>query len=267
MTLPVAALVRPADLRGQANGELEAHLLTPVDGGEVLHHAAAGSWMAMRQAAHGDRVSIAVGADAYRPLVTQVAIFLDRYIPVTSHRTGARWWREQWWVKKAGVDRAAVPGTSNHGWGLAVDVAACRTENTVACRWLKENAHRFGWSAEIQDEPWHWRAVHGDVVPATVVPRRRVVSPPSESPTGDDDMLVGFFRFEPRAEVYAVHSNGTKTWVPDSDALSAAQALASLAHIDPMPQPIASAALMRALGPIIGPVPTGVDPWGVSRRK
>lgn len=52
---------------------------------------------------------------------------------------------------------AAVPGTSNHGWGVAVDIPF-----PDAQAWLRRNAHRFGWSwdegARV-GEPWHWRYV------------------------------------------------------------------------------------------------------------
>lgn len=195
MTLPVAPLVRPSDLQGQANGELDAHLLVPVEG-DQMHHLAARSWRAMQAAATRDRVRIAVGADAYRPLATQEAIFVRRYRTVPVWVPTARKWNGQWWVKKRGEDAAAVPGTSNHGWGLAVDVDECSSENTPACRWLKAFAKGYGWSAEIQSEAWHWRAVHGDRLPPAVVayeasltptPPPSVVVPPSEE---DDDMIM-----------------------------------------------------------------------------
>ena len=34
--------------------------------------------------------------------------------------------------------------------------------------WLIDNAHRFGWSWERQDEPWHLRYVAGDSIPPAV---------------------------------------------------------------------------------------------------
>lgn len=46
---------------------------------------------------------------------------------------------------------AARPGTSNHGWGLAVDIIM----NQAAVNWLRRNAGRFGFRT-IADEPWHW---------------------------------------------------------------------------------------------------------------
>jgi LAS superfamily LD-carboxypeptidase LdcB len=57
---------------------------------------------------------------------------------------------------------AATPGNSNHGWGLAVDMAVGGWNGEVF-RWLQANAHRYGWHhppwARIdgsKPEPWHW---------------------------------------------------------------------------------------------------------------
>jgi cell wall-associated NlpC family hydrolase len=59
---------------------------------------------------------------------------------------------------------AAVPGTSNHGWGLAVDLCGgVERYGTAPYNWLKANAGRFGflhpdWAepGNGREEPWHW---------------------------------------------------------------------------------------------------------------
>ncbi|HEY0400642.1 MAG TPA: D-alanyl-D-alanine carboxypeptidase family protein [Blastococcus sp.] len=59
---------------------------------------------------------------------------------------------------------AAVPGTSNHGWGLAVDLCGgIESYGTAPYNWLKANAGRFGflhpdWAepGNGREEPWHW---------------------------------------------------------------------------------------------------------------
>jgi cell wall-associated NlpC family hydrolase len=59
---------------------------------------------------------------------------------------------------------AAVPGTSNHGWGLAVDLCGGIEQfGTAQYAWLKANAGRFGflhpdWAepGNGREEPWHW---------------------------------------------------------------------------------------------------------------
>lgn len=52
---------------------------------------------------------------------------------------------------------AAFPGTSNHGWAIAVDA---RFRQFVA--WMHRNAHRYGWSHDEGarvGEWWHWRYI------------------------------------------------------------------------------------------------------------
>jgi LAS superfamily LD-carboxypeptidase LdcB len=53
----------------------------------------------------------------------------------------------------------AIPGSSNHNWGLAVDVA---NANGKTLKWMLENEHLYGFSHEVQSEPWHIRLVTGD---------------------------------------------------------------------------------------------------------
>lgn len=54
---------------------------------------------------------------------------------------------------------AAVPGTSNHGWGLAFDFAYPLTSwNTDGQAWFRANEARFGFSSAqglADGEPWH----------------------------------------------------------------------------------------------------------------
>jgi cell wall-associated NlpC family hydrolase len=64
---------------------------------------------------------------------------------------------------------AAVPGTSNHGWGLAVDLCAgAQSFGTPEYAWLRANAGRYGWSNPAwawpgngREEPWHWEFASG----------------------------------------------------------------------------------------------------------
>jgi cell wall-associated NlpC family hydrolase len=59
---------------------------------------------------------------------------------------------------------AAVPGTSNHGWGLAVDLCGgIERFGTAQYSWMTANAGRFGflhptWAdpGRGREEPWHW---------------------------------------------------------------------------------------------------------------
>lgn len=66
----------------------------------------------------------------------------------------------QYATKRARGYLAATPGTSMHGWGLAVDL--CRESSSGVSRtWLNKNAAIYGWwnptwAKTSKYEPWHW---------------------------------------------------------------------------------------------------------------
>jgi murein DD-endopeptidase MepM/ murein hydrolase activator NlpD len=59
---------------------------------------------------------------------------------------------------------AALPGTSNHGWGLAVDLCGgIQRFGSAEHEWMLANAGRYGWThprwarqGGSRPEPWHW---------------------------------------------------------------------------------------------------------------
>ena len=59
---------------------------------------------------------------------------------------------------------AAVPGTSNHGWGLALDLCGgAQSFGSPQHAWLRTHAPSFGWvnpewawPGRGREEPWHW---------------------------------------------------------------------------------------------------------------
>jgi hypothetical protein len=64
----------------------------------------------------------------------------------------------------------SMPGTSMHGWGLAVDVWDADADLlgcwSVEFGWMRLNAPRFGWvhptwadCGQVGAEPWHWEYV------------------------------------------------------------------------------------------------------------
>lgn len=69
---------------------------------------------------------------AWRSYETQERLFRERYVP-GNHRgkpgytSDVRTWQGQPWTRRAGTAAAAVPGTSNHGGGIAVDVKTRRS--------------------------------------------------------------------------------------------------------------------------------------------
>jgi hypothetical protein len=90
--------------------------------------------------------------------------FVDAPNPNTTDTT--RTYLGKKWYMKKGVAPMASPGTSNHGWGLAVDIWSA---NGTRLDWMLQNIAKFGWSWEVQSEPWHIRYVAGDKLPDAVV--------------------------------------------------------------------------------------------------
>jgi hypothetical protein len=68
---------------------------------------------------------------------------------------------------------AAVAGTSQHGWGLAVDLCGgVDNYGSTAYRWLRANGPAYGWDnpdwalpgGSGPTEPWHWEYLPGEKV-------------------------------------------------------------------------------------------------------
>jgi peptidoglycan hydrolase CwlO-like protein len=127
---------------GYANGLIPASDLCGIIGGGMLRPDAAVAFNRMTQAyARAFGRPLCINA-AYRPYADQVRLF--RLEP----------------------SFAAVPGTSNHGWGLAVDLG-CGVQNygSPQYRWMTQHAGTYGfvhpaWAVRNPFEPWHWEFGH-----------------------------------------------------------------------------------------------------------
>lgn len=172
--LPVAKMKLPSTLKRQRNGLIKRTLLEPCGlGNYILLSPAARSFRALVAAAKEAGFEVWV-TGTYRSLAAQVELFTSRYGNSKVSGAPAVWWNNRRWWKRPAVAQAAKPGTSNHGWGLAVDFCLKDGKTIVPVskpfvNWLVKNAADFGWSAELQSEPWHWRAVHGDTIPDKVL--------------------------------------------------------------------------------------------------
>lgn len=205
----------PADLAGKANGQLPGSLLTVVHGGGKLHHLAARAWTALVAAAWSEvglPLTFTFGG-TYRSYASQEALFRSRYDPAGTGGGCKTWNGVRWCKKSPNLATAAVPGTSNHGWGLAIDTAwdrdltdgvgpddATGITSHPGWSWLLANAARFGFSWELQSEPWHLRYVTGDQIPAAVLAFENP-NPPPPPPT--TRKRVAMFRIRYRDASYA----------------------------------------------------------------
>jgi|GEM_PF-6286841 len=121
------------------NGALPAALLATTTGGKRLSIPAAASYerlCATFQARFGIPLRFNAGWTGYRDLAAQQLLFAQ-----------------------LGYPRAAVPGTSNHGLGVAADLAL--TYGSVQWQWMNTTGRTHGWrplnERNLAFEPWHWQ--------------------------------------------------------------------------------------------------------------
>jgi hypothetical protein len=78
---------------------------------------------------------------------------------------------QQYAVKAERGGFAATPGTSNHGWGLAVDLCdGVNFDTTTTYWWMRNNAPAYGFDNPTwarrggsgPHEPWHWEYLPGE---------------------------------------------------------------------------------------------------------
>ena len=177
---PVVKVKLCSHLKDCKPGELSPDLLRGIEGKGKLHHCAADAYEAMDAAANADGIDLSPTsqADTYRSLETQEYGFYQRYTdkpkPKLMKQTPRIYKGKAWYLKK-GLAPMAVPGTSQHNYGIAIDIANASGKRL---EWLLANAQRFGFSWEVQSEPWHLRYVAGDDTPDAV--REWLKSKPAE---------------------------------------------------------------------------------------
>lgn len=209
-TLPIAKMTLPSTLNGQKNGKLPDRLLARIGVGSArMEVTAARSFIAMFAEARRAGFDIREVGD-YRTYEEQVNLFVSRYEPVSYARyavtpsdrkkvwegANERGFDSKYWIKKqingSYPATAASPGSSNHGWGLALDVAEEYDKDSAPdpiraafVNWLIDNAREYGISAELQSEPWHWRYVAGDNIPAATMRFEKDGGKPNPNPSPD----------------------------------------------------------------------------------
>lgn len=114
--------------------------LQEVETNHFMNPKAATAYALMVQAAKDAGVSWGV-TDSYRDYGQQVDVY---------NRKGD--YSQGGW--------AAKPGTSQHGWGNALDLNNQKGSglgyNSAQFKWLNDNASKYGFS-NIPREPWHWQ--------------------------------------------------------------------------------------------------------------
>lgn len=214
---PVAPVTLPAVCTRYANGQIPQDEMRQVDAtlGRFgwLVEPAARSHAALVDAA--TKAGFRLRATGYyRSLADQEALFRSRYTP--HPMPPGKLWRLRWWRKNPGVASAATPGTSNHGLGIAADFAeetdgdpAAESLTGPLLAWLLDNAASFGWSWELQSEPWHLRYVAGDVLPARVIEFERGRHPSTNHRRSDPVFLAKHVAdtTNPNGQVWLIDGN------------------------------------------------------------
>lgn len=159
--LIIHEIKKPKYLLNQHNGVIDEHLLENIRGGRLLEPVAK-KWNEMREAAFHDGVVLMPvnSSSTYRTLVQQIRIFLSRHEPCDASHPHSIYWDNRYWALKKNLALAAIPGMSNHGWGLSIDVRLSPYGREKD--WLLKHALRFGFCWEYVSEPWHLTYFPGD---------------------------------------------------------------------------------------------------------
>jgi hypothetical protein len=117
--------------QGYVEGRAVRIVVTRLDDKPVEVHTAA-AFTRMRSAAAREHVQLRI-VSGFRTMAHQQALY-------RAYRRGRG-------------NLAAVPGTSNHQSGHALDL---NTSSPGVLRWLDRNARRFGFRRTVPTEAWHW---------------------------------------------------------------------------------------------------------------
>jgi len=124
----------PPELAAHGNGQIPRAQLTEIgQNGHRLYAPAAAAWDNVVATAAADGIDLRI-TDSYRSYEQQVDLV-----------------RRKGLYSEGGL--GAKPGTSNHGWGLAVDA---NVNDPSTLEWMRVNAPRFGFVEAVPREPWHW---------------------------------------------------------------------------------------------------------------
>ena len=183
---PYKKMVLPKGLRNQVNGRVDRVLLADVKAGGIMYKPVAKKFNRLYDAAKAAGITL-VNVGDYRSFDRQLAMFLDRYEVAKPNdprlkkpRTVTRKYDGKTWILKKGKAPSAVPDPtgrsgSNHGWGVAIDLAVEGKNGKVvgmvsarkAFKWMCVNAPTFGFYLQSSNpkspefKAWHWQYCDG----------------------------------------------------------------------------------------------------------
>ena len=254
----------PSLVNGQENGNVDRDLLTWVESNRLgliwlMAELPARSMRAAHAAARSAGI-ILTSTGRGRTLSQQISLFTSRY---TTFRTPFSWteedsqgnrspvyviktWNGVIYYQLPGTAMAAVPGTSNHGFWCADDLAEIVNGRLVPLRsstvqWLYANLPLFGFHWETLKERWHVHWTNGDRLTQATIDYEGggaplPLPPPPPSSGYDGGYMNVLYLVEGDIALF-IATGVNMTWVPDETALST---LKFLKHVDPdrVPVPI-----------------------------
>jgi hypothetical protein len=125
---------------GYSNGLIPVSKLCSITSGHMLRCDAAAAYKQLASSFKAKFGSTLCITDSYRSYASQVDLY----------------------ARKPSL--AALPGTSNHGWGVAVDLCGgIQSFGTTQYKWMEAHAGAYGWvhpawarQGGTRQEPWHW---------------------------------------------------------------------------------------------------------------
>jgi LAS superfamily LD-carboxypeptidase LdcB len=164
MTYPYIKLIVPTALKQYKNGQLAESVLASVKTGGKMYAPVAAQFNKMYDAALAAGFKLKNVGD-YRSFQGQLSMFMDRYVTTDTGTGVTRKYEGKTWFLKKGKAPIAQPGKSNHNLGLSVDVSEASGERLA---FMAETAALYGFTWELDSEPWHVNYYTGDRVPALV---------------------------------------------------------------------------------------------------
>jgi len=153
---------------GHRNGQLSTSLLVAGTGGAYLYKDVAAKWNQLVAAAKTEGINLTHNW-AYRSLAEQIRIAKQEGL----------YKQEAPRDSTNSTGKAADPGTSNHGWGFALDINVGKSYTSKNYLWLKQNASKYGFANTVDGEPHHWEYIG----PISDPPRASTPPTPNSTPT------------------------------------------------------------------------------------
>lgn len=169
MKYPSKKMTLPKEVAKAENGKLPKETLVKIAIGGQMWTWAAFCFNMMAAEAKKAGIKLKNIGD-YRPYERQLAMFNDRYSLKDEGRVPqvTRTWNGKKYFLKKGKSPSGIPGTSNHGVGLAIDLDV---KDPKTLEWLCANAPTYGFYLQGSDpkhpefEAWHWQYCEGDKLP------------------------------------------------------------------------------------------------------